>query len=285
MASGFSTNWLLVSEPSSHVYHVELARKPVNAFSMEFWTDYGRLFDNLTHSGADVRVVVLSSSLPKIFTAGIDLSSLNNSLSAAEDDGARRAFSLTSIIREFQHHIGAPLRCPFPVIVAVHGPVIGLGVDIISACDIRYAASNATFSIKETEIGLAADIGTLSYLPKVTGHLSLVREYAYTSQFFDATVAQRMGLISTIVAGGRVEVVQATLNLAKAIASKSPVAVAGTKRLISHAIDHSIAQSLDYTAIWNSAALQTNDLAEIRTAMMEKREPRFEALKKPGPKL
>ena len=106
-------------------------------------------------------------------------------------------------------------------------------------------------------MGLAADIGTLAYLPKIAGNMSLVREFCYTSQTFSAAVAEKMGLLSSVIEGGREDVVGAALELAKAIASKSPVAVAGTKHIISHALDNSIAANLDYTAIWNGGALQT----------------------------
>jgi len=219
--------------------------------------------------------VVLSSSFPKIFSAGLDLSEASSILVISEPDAARQSFKIQNSIREFQHAIGAPDRCPFPVIAAVHGPVVGLGIDIISACDIRYAASNASFSIKEVDIGLAADIGTLAYLPKVAGNISLVKEMAYTAQFFTPADAERMGMISKIVAGSRDEVVAAALDLAKVISSKSPVAVSGTKHLITHSRDHTVAQNLAYTAVWNGSAVQTADMAESLSATKAKRLPRF----------
>jgi len=124
------------------------------------------------------------------------------------------------------------------------------------ACDIRYAASNTSLSIKvrtelvvlcklirlarqEVDIGLAADIGTLARLPKITGNQSLVRELAYTAEFFPATTAEKIGLVSKVVDGGREEVIAAALESAKKIALKSPVAVSGTKHLLTHARDHS----------------------------------------------
>ncbi|GLB45558.1 putative enoyl-CoA hydratase/isomerase [Lyophyllum shimeji] len=126
MAS-FSTKWLKVSEPFPHVFHVELSRESVNAFSPEYRREYGRLFDVLTEAHAsetDARVVVLSLAFPKIFSAGPDY--------------------------------------------AVHGPVVGLAVDLIVACEVRYAASNTSYSIKEVNIGLAPEVGTLAHLPQIT---------------------------------------------------------------------------------------------------------------------
>jgi delta(3,5)-delta(2,4)-dienoyl-CoA isomerase len=95
-----------------------------------------------------------------------------------------------------------------------------------------------TLYVQEVDIGLAADIGTLAYLPKIAGNHSLVRELAYTARTFSTEEADKLGLLSKVVEGGREEVVKAALDLAVAIAAKSPLAVAGTKHLISHARDH-----------------------------------------------
>ncbi|KAF5374491.1 hypothetical protein D9615_009055 [Tricholomella constricta] len=282
--ANFSTQWIKVSEPSPHVFHVELARDPVNAFSSEYWREYGRLFETLTKthaSGTDIRAVVISSVFPKIFTAGLDLKSatdLGSSTSDTSQDSARASLAMRKVLVEFQQAINAPERCPFPVIVALHGPVIGLGVDLMSACDVRYAASNASFSIKEVDIGLAPDIGTLAHLPKITGNLSLVRELTYTARYFSAAEAEKLGLVSKVVDGGRDAVVAAALELGKVIASKSPVAVASAKHLITHARDHSVAENLAYTGAWNAAALMTKDISENMRAMKAKDRPRFAAL-------
>ncbi|KAG6877617.1 hypothetical protein C0993_005621 [Termitomyces sp. T159_Od127] len=252
--SKYSTTWLKVSEPVPHVVHVELSR---------YWREYGRTFETLMRAhaaGEDIRAVVVSSAASKIFTAGLDLKSAAGLALVASDtehDRARASLALRNTILEFQTAIGSPDRCPFPVIAAVHGPVVGLGVDIIAACDVRYAASNATFSIKEVDVGLAPDIGTLAHLPKVMGNLSAVRELAYTGRFFSAAEAHSFGLVSKVVDGGHDGVVAAALELARDIATKSPVAVTGAKHLINHARDHSVEENLSYTATWNAAALMT----------------------------
>ena len=169
-------------------------------------------------------------------------------------DVARAAFHLGQHVREFQHAIAAPERCPFPVIAAIHGLALGLAIDMMAACDVRYAASNASFSVKvcpyssclrkkvtleqEVDVGIAADIGTLARLPKITGNQSLVHELAYSALSFSAAEAKELGLVSKVVEGGRQEVLNAALELAGTIAEKSPVAVMGTKRLLIHARDH-----------------------------------------------
>jgi Delta3,5-Delta2,4-dienoyl-CoA isomerase len=161
------------------------------------------------------------------------------SASAEGGDPARHALRLRRHVKNFQYAIGAPERCPVPVIAAVNGACIGLGMDIISFCDVRYASSDSIFSIREADVGLAADIGTLAYLPNITSNESLARELAFTASNFDAATAVKAGLVSKVVDGGRDAVVAAAVDLAKVIASKSPVAIIGTKRLLNHARDHS----------------------------------------------
>jgi delta(3,5)-delta(2,4)-dienoyl-CoA isomerase len=110
---------------------------------------------------------------------------------------------------------------------------------------------------QEVDVGLAADIGTLAHLPKITSNDSLARELAYTARTFSATEADKLGLISKVVEGGREGVVKAALDLAKFIAMKSPIAVASTKHLLAHSRDHSVSANLEYTSVWNSAMVQT----------------------------
>jgi len=282
--SQFSGKFVKVSEPSPHVLLLELNRKPVNAFSNEFWTEYGQVLDNIAQSGYDVRAAVVSSALPKIFTAGIDFASLADTANLGTEP-ARRAFNSRNFIIAFQSSIQAPERCPFPVIAAVHGPVLGLGMDIITACDVRYASSDATFSIKEVDVGLAADIGTLAHLPHVTSNNSLAREIAFTARSFSAAEGEKLGLLSKVVDGGREAVVVAALDLAKLIATKSPVAVTGTKRLLIHSRDHSVASNLEYTSVWNGAMINTADMPAIAAARMKKEAPKFEPMQKPRSKL
>ncbi|KAJ3804753.1 enoyl-CoA hydratase/isomerase [Lentinula aff. lateritia] len=287
--NNLSSKWIKVSEPFPHVLLVELAR---------FWKAYGALFDAISEETSDVRAVVLSSAFPDIFSAGLDCASLTSfhfsdyqtlftvleagdiaKATADADpqstDAARIALDFKKQIKPFQEAITAPERCLFPVIAAVHGMVVGLGVDIISACDIRYAASNTRFTIKEIDIGLAADMGTLAYLPKITGNMSFIREMAYTTQWFSASKAEQIGLVSKVVEGGKEEVDAAALELAQLIVTKSPIAVTGTKRLLSHARDHSVAENLEYTSLWNSAMLQTKDMMETLVSNKAKRPGEF----------
>lgn len=157
-------------------------------------------------------------------------------------DTARRALQTRSYLRAFQHAIGAPARIPQPVIAAVHGLSYGLAIDALCAVDVRWAASDVKFSIKEVDVGLAADVGTLARAPaRAAGaNASLLFELALSGRVFGAEEACRaLGLVSRVVPGSRAEVLSAVLGFAVEVAGKSPVAVAGIKRFVAHALDHS----------------------------------------------
>ncbi|GJE89241.1 ClpP/crotonase [Phanerochaete sordida] len=279
-----STRWMKVSEPEPHVLLVEIVRAPVNAFHEACWTEFDLVFDKIS-TDPSVRAVVLASSLPKLFSAGIDFTGMD-STHAFDADPGRRAQQTRQWIAHSQRAVGAAERCPVPVIVAVHGVAYGLAIDIASACDVCYAAADVRFSVKEVDIGLAAGLGTLARLPKVAGSRSAVRELAFTAREFGAAEALRMGLVSRIVSGGRDEVVAAALDTATLIAQKSPIAVLGTKRVLLHSRDHTVQSNLNYVAVWNGAMLQSPDKSAALKGALERKPAIFPNLGKfPGAKL
>ncbi|EJD04628.1 ClpP/crotonase [Fomitiporia mediterranea MF3/22] len=259
-----------VSSPFQHVLLVELQR---------LWTELGQVFDKIDKDGA-VRAVVLASAFSKIFTAGLDLTDAGSITSDADTDPARKALRQRDHLLKFQSAISAIEHCRVPVILAAHGLVLGLGVDIACACDVRYASEDTQFCIKEVDVGLAADIGTLARLPKIAANFSLTSELAYTARPFGPSEAQALGFISRVVPGGRDEVIKAAVETASKIAEKSPVAVAGTKRFLLHARDHSVADALEYQATWNAFALQASDLKDSFAAFKTKNKPEFKNLPK-----
>jgi delta(3,5)-delta(2,4)-dienoyl-CoA isomerase len=107
----------------------------------------------------------------------------------------------------------------------------------------------------------------------------LVRELAYSARPFSAAEAEKLGLVSRVVDGSCEAVVSAALDLAKVIAAKSPIAISGTKRILTHARDHSVAENLEFTSLWNASALQSKDLADSVIAAKQKRQAKFSPLK------
>ncbi|KAE8538750.1 hypothetical protein D1P53_005113 [Cryptococcus gattii VGV] len=236
------------SHPAPGVLLLQFNRPPVNAFNDDMWTQLGHILHH-TSSDPDIRAVVLSSTSDTAFTAGLDLKS--QAILTPTADPARKALALHSHLLSFQSAISSLSACRQPVICALHGFALGLAIDIAAACDIRLCASDTKFAISEVNVGLAADIGTLQRLPKVTGNDSKVRELALTGRDFGAKEAEEIGFVSEVVNGGRAQVVAAAIEKAKVIASKSPIAVISTKHILNHARDHTVEQGLQYVAAWN----------------------------------
>ncbi|KAI1032464.1 hypothetical protein LB505_005143 [Fusarium chuoi] len=168
-------------------------------------------------------------------------------------------------------------KCEKPVICVLHGVSIGLAIDIACCADIRICASNTRFAVKEVDIGMAADIGTLARLPKLVGSTSWVKDICLTARDFSAQEALSVGFVSQ-VHEGKQAAVQAAVALATTLADKSPVAVQGTKELLNHGRDHTVAESLRYTQVWNAAAVQGKDFSLALMSGLKKTKPRFEKL-------
>lgn len=163
------------------------------------------------------------------------------------------------------------------VICVSHAISIGLAIDIACCADIRFAAANTRFAVKEVDIGLAADIGTLARLPKIVGSTSWVKDVCLTARDFSAQEALSVGFVSRVL-DDKAATIKAALELAATLAEKSPVAVQGTKELLNYGREHGTADSLRYTQIWNSAALQGSDFSRALTSGLKKSKPRFEKL-------
>jgi enoyl-CoA hydratase len=163
--------------------------------------------------------------------------------------------------------------CPKPVIAAVHGWCIGGGVDLITACDIRLAAADAVFSVRETRIAIVADVGTLQRLPGIVGD-GHVAELAFTGKDVPAARAKEIGLVNDVHPDSAA-LHTAAHALAAEIAANSPLAVQGTKAVLRASRNRSVADGLDYVAVWNSAFFPSNDLTEAMSAFIEKRPPAF----------
>ncbi|GKZ37750.1 hypothetical protein AbraIFM66950_009433 [Aspergillus brasiliensis] len=263
-----------------YVAHVEINRADkLNAFVESMWLELSTIFTRLS-SDPSVRAIVLTGAGDRAFTAGLDVKAASEGLlsdSNTASDSARKATQLRRHIAEFQECISAVEKCEKPVIVAYHGISYGLAIDIGVAADVRVCSADVQFTVKEVDIGLAADIGTLSRLPKVVGNFGWVKEVALSARIFGADEALRVGYVNRVFKN-KEEAVRGALDLAGLIATKSPVAVQGTKELLNYSRDHTVAEGLRYTTVWNSAMLQTNDVTAALLSGIQKRKPTFEKL-------
>ncbi|KRP58784.1 crotonase/enoyl-CoA hydratase family protein [Pseudomonas trivialis] len=261
-----------VVELSGNVAHVQINRpEKINAMNAAFWREIVEIFQWVEDTDA-VRAVVLSGA-GKHFSSGIDLMLLAQVANDLGKDVGRNARLLRRKILELQASFNAVDNCRKPVLAAIQGYCIGGAIDLISACDMRYAAEDAQFSIKEVDIGMAADVGTLQRLPRIVGD-GMLRELAYTGRQFGAEEARSIGLVNRVYSD-HASLLAGVLEIAREIAAKSPIAVTGTKAMISYMRDHSINDGLEYVATWNAAMLQSNDLRVAIAAHMSKQKPDF----------
>ncbi|WPO97930.1 crotonase/enoyl-CoA hydratase family protein [Pseudomonas sp. HR96] len=255
------------------IAHVQINRpEKLNAMNAPFWAEIIEIFHALDEDDA-VRVVVLSGA-GQHFSAGIDLMLLASVASELGQDVGRNARLLRRKILSMQASFNAVDHCRKPVLAAIQGYCIGGAIDLIAACDMRYAAADAQFSIKEVDMGMAADVGTLQRLPRIIGD-GILRELAYTGRSVDAAEAQAIGLVNRVWPSHG-ELLEGVMAIAAQIAGKSPIAVAGTKRMLGYMRDHRVDDGLEYVATWNAAMLQSTDLRVAVAAGMSKQTARFD---------
>ena len=256
-----------------HVATVRLNRpEKANAMNAAMWQEIRKAFQwvDATH---EARVAVLQGE-GKLFTAGIDLQMMMaiGPQIQNECDGRTRE-ALRRLILDMQDTLTSLERCRKPVLAAIHGGCVGGGIDLITCADMRYCSQDAYFTIKEIDIGMTADVGTLQRLPKLVGE-GITRELAYTGRKCEAQEARQIGLVNRVFET-REALYAGVREIAATIAAKSPLSIRGTKEMITYARDHSVADSLNYIATWNAAMLMSNDLQEAMMANMDKRVPVF----------
>ncbi|KAI6092260.1 ClpP/crotonase [Hypoxylon rubiginosum] len=271
----------LVTSPSEYVAHVEINRpSKLNAFTEEMWIELGKVFAKLSHD-SEVRAVVFSGAGDRAFTAGLDVQAASQGSTLGhtgeQQDGARQATRLRRNILEFQDCISQIEKCEKPVICVMHGVAIGLAIDMSCCADVRICSKDTKFSVKEVDIGMAADIGTLSRLPKIVSSISWVKDVCLSARNFGADEALAVGFVSQVLES-KGKAIEAAVKLATLISSKSPVAVQGTKELLNYSRDNTVENSLKYTSIWNGAMLQCDDFKTALMSGLKKTTPQFAKL-------
>ena len=257
----------------NHVATVRLNRADkANAMNAAMWQEIRQAFDWVDTTAA-VRVAVLQAE-GKLFCSGIDLAMMMQMPAQIADDcEGRQREKLRRVILDLQDSLTSLERCRKPVLAAIHGACIGGGVDLVVCADMRYASSDASFAIKEIDIGMVADVGTLQRLPKLVGQ-GITRELAYTGRKLGAAEAQSIGLVNRVF-DSREALYAGVHEIAAQIAAKSPLSIRGSKEMLNYARDHSVADGLNHVATWNAAMLQSDDLMAAMMAGMSKQQPQF----------
>jgi enoyl-CoA hydratase len=255
------------------VAHLRLNRpQAANSLPRPFWTEFPAAVRALGHAGT-ARVLVLSGE-GKHFCAGIDVSMLaSGGLRPDVSAAAREAF--VHDVRGMQDTFSALAESRLPVIAAIHGACIGAGLDMVSACDLRFAAPDAYFRIEEINIGMMADVGSLQRLPRLLPD-AVLRQMAFCGMTLTAARAEAVGFVNAVAE----DVLAAAMEAASAIAARAPLAVSGSKAALNFAREHTVAESLEQCALLQAAIWHTPDILEAMRARAAREAGAFLGLQK-----
>lgn len=257
------------------IAHITLKRPDeYNSMNKAFWAELPMIVRALDNT-AEVRAIVLSST-GKHFTAGMDLGVFAGMAQGEQVEDARAAEALRRLVLHLQDSFNALEQVRIPILSAVQGACIGGGVDMICATDSRYCTEDSYFVVKETQLGIVADLGTLQRLPKLIPE-GLARELAYTSRKFTAKEALQAGFVNAVFPD-QASMLEAVMGVAQSITANSPLTVAGTKHVLNYSRDHSVSDALEYMATWQAGMFRPTDLQEAMMAGAEKRDAQFQPL-------
>ncbi|MED5407062.1 MAG: crotonase/enoyl-CoA hydratase family protein [Pseudomonadota bacterium] len=268
----------------NRIAHLRLIRpEKRNSMIPAFWDELPRIVRDIDHN-VRARVIVISSTGPH-FSAGLDIGTFLKD-NSGEATGAKAGdvlgvrAALLKKIQYMQETFSSLEDCRIPVIAAIQGGCIGGGVDLVTACDMRYATADAFFTIFEINIGMTADVGTFPRLTRLIPE-GLVRELAYTGRRMGSEEARKCGLLNRVYPDQETMLAE-VMVVAAEIASKAPTAVFGSKRVINYSRDHATADVLDYIRVWNAAMLQPEEIIEAMAANAQKRPGEFAELPPAG---
>lgn len=260
----------------SQIAHLVMNRpEKRNCMCASFWTELPTIVRDIDDN-AKARIIVISSTGPH-FSAGIDLEMLSgDGVGRADRNDPQHGAAFISKVAQLQQSFTVLENCRLPVIAAIQGGCFGAGVDLVTACDLRYATSDAFLTIHEINVGMTADVGTF---PRITNLIpeGVARELAYTGRRMPADEAKSCGLVNAVFSDQNT-MLDGVMNVAAEIASKPPLAVYGCKRAITCARDHTTAGALDHIAVWNASMLNPHQIREAIQATADNRAPQFAEL-------
>jgi enoyl-CoA hydratase/carnithine racemase len=238
----------------------------LNALTFEAYADLRDLLAGLPHRG-DVRVLVVRGA-GRAFSSGGDV---NEIIGATLRMGQDELLAFTRMCGEV---IRGMRECPIPVIAVVHGMAAGAGAVIALAADFRVATPAARFAFLFTKVGLSGgDMGAAYLLPRLVG-LGRATQLLMLGDTIDADQAERIGLISELVAADELD--QAVDRLAKRLAGGPAQAYAQTKALLTREQDMSLSAALELEAMTQALLMTGQDYAEFHAAFTAGREPNWQ---------
>jgi len=272
------TEFFTVGLSGSGIAHLRLNRpERMNTMTPEFFPAVRDAVARLNAEGR-ARVLVLSAE-GKHFSAGmaLDVFAGGNDLTAMLQTGnARARLAFQDGLRQLMRCFDVIEQTRFPVIAAVQGACVGGALDLATACDLRVCSAEAFFAVQEIHIGMAADLGVLQRLPKIVPP-AVAREMAFTGERLPAERALATGLVNAVLPDAEAALAHA-MQLAEAIAAKSPVAIAGSKLALNYAVDHPTGDALDQMTLLQSAIFDIEEMGRAISAWKAKAPGQFDPL-------
>lgn len=262
-------------EISDGVAHLIMSRpEKRNAMIEEFWVELPKIIRDIDEN-SKARVIVLSSTGP-VFCAGIDVGMFSDIAGPQDKNDPQYGAHFYQNVLRLQDSLSVLENCRIPVLTAIQGGCYGGGVDLITACDMRYGTADSFITIFEINVGMTADVGTF---PRILNHMpeGVIRELAYTGRKMGAEECKSRGLYNEVYEDQET-MMSAVMETARQIASKPPLAIYGCKRAITYSRDHTTADALDNIAVWNMSMLIPSEMMEAMMANKEKRSGNFKEL-------
>lgn len=257
----------------NNIAHLVMRRpEKRNCMNQAFFQELPNIVSDIDENSR-ARVIVISSTGPH-FSAGLDLSMFGDHL--VDESASVASLQFYESLLKLHQSFAALDKCRIPIISAIQGGAIGGGLDLVTACDLRYATQDAFFLIQEINIGMTADLGTFPRLAQLIPE-GIVREMAYTGQPLSVAKAERYGLVNQVFENHSA-MLDAVMAVASDIANKAPMAIYGSKRMMNYGRDHSTDDALDYVSIWNASMLNFDEIKEAISANHEKRDAVFSNL-------
>lgn len=259
-----------------HIAHMVMNRpESLNSMNQAFWLELPQCVQAI-EAQTNARVIVISST-GKHFSAGMDLAVFSNPKAVPMmGDPGRMGENLRRVVLQLQATLSSLEHVRLPVLAAVHGGCIGGALDMICAADMRYCTSDAYFTIKETELGMTADVGTLQRLPHLLPQ-GVVRELAYTGRNLSAQEALSLGFVNAVF-DDQAAMLEGVMAVAQQIAKHSPLAVTGCKEMLNYSRDHSVEDSLKYMATWQAGMFRPHDMMKTFQAKAQKQTAEYDDL-------
>jgi len=275
-----SESFFSVDVAENGVAHLQLNRpERLNTMNPAFFPAVRDAVLDLNARGS-TRALVISST-GKHFSAGMALDVFAGGMPMLDMSSSRSRLAFQDGLRQLMRCFDVIEEARFPVIAAIQGGCIGGALDLAAACDLRVCSADAFFTVQEIHIGMAADLGVLQRLPKIVAP-GIAKEMAFTGDRLGAERALAVGLVNAVLPDAPATLGHA-MNLAAAIAAKSPVAMAGSKLAINYAVDHPTADALQQMTLLQSAIFDIDEMALAIEAWKSKRSAEFAALSPVSP--